>query len=857
MSLASCPPEWWPVFSRLLDEALELPESARGAWLAEVRSRHAQLAPWLESVLSRNDIGDDYLQRPRMCAMAPSDAQAGQRIGPYVLVREIGSGGMGVVWLATRSDGQLRREIALKLPHAHLLAGKVGERFARERDILAALNHPHIATLYDAGLAENGRPYLALEAVDGQPITQWCQAHKATLEQRLDLMQQVMDAVQYAHARLIVHRDLKPSNVLVNAQGQVKLLDFGIAKLLIGDTGLESVQSLTREGERVATPGYATPEQMQGGAITTKVDIYTLGVMLYELLCGERPPPPIADDLQRSDSRAADLPLCSTRVSDAFAASVGELRAMTLRRQLRGDLDAILATALMRDPDARYASVEAFAADLQRYRAHLPIKAKRVSRARLAAKFLRRHRAVSITVSVLIAALLASTIFVWLEAQRERAQRERAEAVSRFIQTMFRNADPRVSLKPQTAVGDLLQAGAQSVLDRPALGAPMQAQLLVSIAKSMQSLGMYEPAHGVFQRAFDLDSTPDVRADIVANLAYNDLEWGDDRYAAADKRIAEELLQTPGLSKLAQALAHFAACLNADNLSQSESCEAHLRAAFEARQELAESDPDVLGTLLLVRGENLTNQHDYAAASEILRDAVNELKKIHGPDHPQTLRAQLTFADNQMSLHILDTEPLIAHAAEQLHHMLGANHHDTLDAENELARLYLAQGRTQEAMVVFQSLIEPSRALYGEEGFNIAISYVNVGLTAMKLNDPTMARDYMQRTVRALQGHPTEADSEPSVFAKSGVALLDCMQQHDEARLQALQALRDQHHANVDLSSYLDLELNQCRVALGQRAQARAELPKVIVALRDYYGETNSTTRIAETLLEQLQHDGP
>jgi serine/threonine-protein kinase len=444
VSDASLPQGRWPEFSRLLDEALELPAAARADWLTAQESRDAEAGAWLRRVLGHANAATspEYLERPRIDRAPDDDVQPGAAIGVYRLVREIGTGGMGVVWLAQRADGQLDRDVALKLPHVHLLAGAVRERFARERNILARLNHPRIATLYDAGLAATGRPYLALEYVDGVPITQWCRERRAGIEQRLELMRQVMDAVEYAHARLVVHRDLKPSNVLVTADGSVKLLDFGIAKLLAAEEMPEASGTLTRIGHRMATPGYSAPEQIAGMAVTTRADVYALGVMLYELLCGRRPFP----DMQATaPGPGAEPPRCSMRIDPEFAVTVGGSDAATLRRTLRGDLDAILAKAIDPLPERRYGSVEAFAADLKRYRAHEPILAQRIGRLSLVAKFVRRHRLGAGFAAALFVAIGTGVALVAWEAKEAAQQARRAEAAKAFLVDIFSASDPRIA----------------------------------------------------------------------------------------------------------------------------------------------------------------------------------------------------------------------------------------------------------------------------------------------------------------------------------------------------------------------------------------------------------------------------
>jgi eukaryotic-like serine/threonine-protein kinase len=501
----SLPHGRWPEFSRLLDEALELPEAARADWLAIQESRDAEAAAWLRRVLGHANAASapDYLERPQIDRRPDEDVRPGATIGAYRLVREIGTGGMGVVWLARRSDGQLDRDVALKLPHVHLLAGAVRERFARERNILARLNHPHIATLYDAGLAANGRPYLALEYVDGEPITRWCREHRAGIEQRLALMSQVMDAVEYAHARLVVHRDLKPSNVLVTANGTVKLLDFGIAKMLAADDLSSGDDTLTRIGHRMATPGYSAPEQLAGMAVTTRADVYALGVMLYELLCGRRP----FADMRTAAAPGAEPPRCSTQVDPEFAASVAGGNVTGLRRALRGDLDAILAKAINPSPEQRYGSVEAFAADLQRYRSHEPIAAQRIGRLSLAAKFVRRHRLGTGFAAAMVIAVGTGVALVAWEASEAAQQARRAEASKAFLVDIFSASDPRIASdtpRGEITARALLDLGATRIEREFADDPRTQIDLLGTVADIYRELGVTDRSAALNARKIEL-----------------------------------------------------------------------------------------------------------------------------------------------------------------------------------------------------------------------------------------------------------------------------------------------------------------------------------------------------------------
>jgi serine/threonine-protein kinase len=442
-------PERWRLLNPYLDEALELPAARRGAWLEALREKDASLADALEDFLHEHSQvqQEHFLETNASAPPTPPPTLTGQRMGAYTLREKVGQGGMGGVWLAERTDGRYQGVAAVKLLNASLMGHESEARFQREGSILARLRHPHIAHLIDAGVSPTGQPFLILEHVDGEHLDTYCDSRQLDVEARVTLFLDVLAAVSHAHVNLIVHRDLKPSNVLVTKEGVVKLLDFGIAKLVEKEGG-ETITAITRIGDAVLTPQYAAPEQLTGGGVTTATDVYALGVLLYVLLSGRHPAGEHVQtpaDLVRAIVETEAPPLSSaavTVIGDAESIKSSALRAATPRKLkdlLEGDLDNIVAKALKKRPDERYPSADAMAADLRRYLAHEPVSARPDSIAYRVAKFVRRNRLPVALAAVVLVALvggLAGTVWQARVAARERdlalAQLARAESINEF-----------------------------------------------------------------------------------------------------------------------------------------------------------------------------------------------------------------------------------------------------------------------------------------------------------------------------------------------------------------------------------------------------------------------------------------
>ena len=517
--------DWRQAFG-LLDTALELEPEALDGWLQSLAPEQQRLSPFLGELLRAH--GDrstrDFLAVPAIEVLngggsTSSWASADAVVGPYRLLRRIGEGGMASVWLADRADGLLERRVALKLPHQIWGAATFADRMARERNILASLEHPNIARLYDAGIAADGRPWLALEYVDGQPIAAYAAGRGLDVRACVCLGVEVARAVAHAHARRVVHRDLKPSNILVDTAGHAHLLDFGIARLVDPRLGDDDDATLTQAGSRAFTPDYASPEQIGGGAVGTGSDIYSLGVVLFELLVGQRPyrlgKGQGAGGLVEAIARA-EVPSPSRVCADSSRAA-----------QLRGDLDAILGRALAKSPGERYSTVDAFADDLERHLRGDPVQARPPSPVYRAERWIRRHRFEAAIVAAVIVALLggayAQVLVVVALAlgaaaalwQRNRAREEterarlalaRAEQVKQFIASIFSQAVPRNGEGGPVTALDLLQAATQRIESDLAGQPEVAAELGALIGSSFNALGEVQAGFEWLPRAVALCS---------------------------------------------------------------------------------------------------------------------------------------------------------------------------------------------------------------------------------------------------------------------------------------------------------------------------------------------------------------
>jgi len=786
-------PQEWATLRQLLDQLLAQPAADRAAWIDALAEPHRPFAERLRALLAHAEdtgFGEVLQTLPKVetadfAAGSPGSGaatapHAGQQVGPYRLLQPLGEGGMASVWLAERDDLLQGRQVALKLPRAAWRHTAWSQRLAREREILATLAHPHIARLYDAGIAADGQPYLALEYVKGQRIDEHCRERALGVRARLALFLQVAQAVAYAHAKLVVHRDLKPTNILVTAEGQVRLLDFGIAKLL--DEGQAQATELTLETGRALTPDYAAPEQIRGEPIGTAADIYSLGVLLYELLAGQRP-----YRLKRG-SRAALEEAILEAEPQAPSEAVADRR---LRRELRGDLDTIVLKALKKAPAERYATALAFADDVQRHLSGQPVLARPDSRWYVFRKFVARNLvAASASAAVLAATIGGAGVAVWQARQAER-ERTHAEQVKDFIAGVFEKADPYVGQgKTLSAVELLVQAKNRfdALRGRPEL----HAELLLLVATSLGNLQDYGAAASVVDEAVHAataafgDRDPRTLRARLARVETN-------RYRGLAHAAREELDQLLNLLAVARPalpeLRALALVQQAHVNIESGKGKAAQQAAEEAlaltRKHLGDKHPDTVAASL-VYAVALQYDGDARTALRAAEQALLLTRNLYGT---QAIHARVVEAQALHARALVDSGQL--HEGIALLEQAAVDAQTAFDAEAmivgylraRLARYRIESGQLHAALSDIDKSLAILRRTAAEDSVNVGIGKQLRGAILLELDRPqealadlhsaaaTLARDmgrdhkWTQETLAlhaqalALLGQPQDAEA--------------------------------------------------------------------------------------------------
>lgn len=700
-------PERWRRLETLFYAASELDERKRVEFLDQACGQDAQLRAEIESLLfsSKQTLG--LLQKPVLAAAQEIAAAAqhipgtsygpGMRIGNYELLKLLGEGGMGKVYLATRADDSYHQKVAIKLV-AMVFGPDPGavRRFRSERQILANLNHPHIARLLDGGVTPDGLPYLVMEYVNGITLGEYSRSNNLLINDRLRLFRKICSAVEYAHNNLVVHRDIKPGNILVTADGLPKLLDFGIAKLL--DPDVPEQLPPTRTTERLLTPEYAAPEQIRGEAVTTATDVYALGVLLYELLTGKRPL-----DLRGVSPFEIARAICEREpTSPSAACRVNPSAPASDAKKLKGDLDNVVLMALRKEPSRRYASVADFSSDIQAYLDGYPVRARPDTWTYRSTKFVRRHKGGVASAAIAVLALIAFSVAMALQVRRADRERLRAERESQFLARMFQASTPEEARGKQVTARDLLDRGAQRI-DRELASEPgVRASLLATIGGAYRNLGLYDLAQQVAQKSFAIDRTQDDTLELMAEL-----ERDKGRYAKAEpllRQLVDRRTRSLGPNALlvAGAMGELGECLYWE--AKDDEAIATLRKALAIYQHIGpDTGPEVRVYLALA----LERKGGFLEAAKLLQDSVDISRRTKGADSPEYANGLYNLASELIDMgNLREAEVKLREAVTICRKVFGNNHPDLVYSLNNLGYVLIEEGKPAEAEPILQEAID-------------------------------------------------------------------------------------------------------------------------------------------------------
>ncbi len=766
---------------RILDEALDRPASERSDFIAGACADDDELRALVERLLARCDEGDTHLTAGGALGGAFAESLGrelaggsadltGTVIGRYRVLRELGRGGMAVVYLAERADDEFHQLVALKLLQPGAESEHMLERFHLERRILAVARHPNIAQLLDAGLTDDGRSFLVMEYVEGEAVDRFCDLRRAPLRRRLRIFLEIARAVDYAHRNLVVHRDIKPSNILVTGDGDVKLLDFGIAKLLDDTAG-----DLTRTHMRAMTPAFASPEQIEGGPITTATDVYQLGMLLYLLLTGSWPyqtetaseaailvairsePPRRPSSSAGGRGHNQKFPGAPELTTDEIAAARSTLPSR-LRRDLSGDLDTIVLTCLRKEPERRYPAVAQLISDIERFLDGRTISARPDTFAYRLKTFVRRHAAATATAAASAVAVVGLvgfyTVQVGLERNRASLEAAKANEVAGFLAGLFEVSAPTRSQGEKVTARELLDRGAERIdhelVDQPEL----QAAMMTLIGDVYRELALYDEAEDLLVRAVGLrrDDPGEGRLDLAASLYALGRVYERQRDIEPARVHLEEALE---IREAALGPAHADVARVRDALGLVAGYDGDLAGARAQHEEAvrilgATVGPEHVDYGLAVNrlAVAVQDQREYAESIPLFDEAIAVLENAVGPEHPYTAAAKFNFAASlrnngeieRADAMYTDVLPLIEHAFGSEHPAVGMvlNNHSNLLRE---------EGRYDEAESMLFLALDNWSSAYGPEHPQVGWIYNNLGLIDRLRGDHAAARDHFRRSV--------------------------------------------------------------------------------------------------------------
>ena len=734
----------------LFDQCMDLPEDQRSEWLAQRCGDDTRLAECLERLQQAQDELGDFLEPNRAQAAAGEPGQ-GTRIGAYELLETLDEGGMGAVYLARRADDTYRQRVAVKLIRsAHmgksdLLRADLIRRFDAERQILAQLSHPYIARILDGGQTDSGWPYLVMEYIDGVSVTRYCEDNDASLDRRLELFAQVCDAVQEAHRNLIVHRDLKPDNIMVTASGEPKLLDFGIAKIIDEGSSVSSGHTLTGFG--AMTPAYASPEQVRSEPITTASDVYSMGVLLYELLSGRRP-----YDLSGSTPAETERTVCETNPAPPSAAAEenadrSSVDRRRLSRRLRGDLDNIVLKAMHKSPERRYRTAAEMGDDLRRFIQGQPVQAHRDSLAYRTSKFLQRNRLLASISAAFVIALLATTGIALRQASEARNAADAAAQTNRFLFDTLAYTDPFTSGAEPT-LREVLIAAEDNIAERFDGRPALEAEVRHTLGYSAMSRYDQETAERLIAQALEIREQhlgaghPDTEAsrNALAYLRYEQgrLEEAEQLFAAAVAAIEQEGNQDHPI--YATILNDYAYLYINGYVDFEKALPWIRRAHDQATRPGTRTGDEELASMTSNLAVVLEALGDTEQALELYFEAIEIQKRVLPENHPN-----VAIALNNLGLTLFQTGQqqegleMVEQSLEMRRNIFSGPHPQVWRVVQNLSRMYSAAGRPQDSLRFARESADMARALYLEPHVNLGVSIANLADALLENGDPGQA----------------------------------------------------------------------------------------------------------------------